>query len=83
MELIDIISAMYASSEGPVLVNNKIGDTFSTTVSIRQGCLLSPVLFIIFLKKIMQDILKYHISTIPISNLRFEDDIYLIVCSSN
>ena len=79
-ELIDIISALHTSSGISVLVNNQIGDSLSTTVGIRQGCLLSPVIFNICLEKMMQDTLKEHDSTIsiegrPISNFRFIDDI--------
>ena len=59
-ELIDMISALYASSRNSV-GTNQIGDPFPTTVGVNQGCLLSPVLFNIFLEKIMQDILKYDI----------------------
>ena len=71
-----------------VLVNNQIGIPCSTTVGVRQGCLLYPVLFNIFVDKIMQDTLKYHDSTISIggrhiSNLRFADDIDLIADLSN
>ena len=87
-ELIDMISALYASSESSILVNNQIGDTFPTTVCFREGCMLSHVLFNILLEKNMQYTLKDHDSTIsiggrPISNLYFEDDIYLIADSSN
>ena len=43
-ELIDMISDFYTSSGRSVHVNNQIGNPFSTTVGIRQCCLLSPVL---------------------------------------
>ena len=61
--LIYMISTLYASSESSVLVNNQIGDPFSTTVGVFQGCLLSPVLFNIFVEKIMPNTLKDHDST--------------------
>ena len=59
-----MISALYASLGSLVLVHNQIGDTLSTTVGVRRGCLLCPMVFNIFLEKIMQDTLKYHDSTI-------------------
>ena len=86
-ELIDMISTLYASSGSSVLVNNQIGDTFSTTVGVCQGCLLSLVLFNIC-EKIIHDTLKDHDFTIsigdrPNSNIRFADDIDLIAGSYN
>ena len=56
---------------------------FNTTVGVRQGYLLSPVLFNLFLEEIMAGIQDEHISTIStsgrnLSNLRFADDIDLI-----
>ena len=63
-----------------VLFNSSIGDWFRTTVGVRQGCLLSPTLFNIFLERIMADALEGHEGTVSIggrtiTNLRFADDI--------
>ncbi|GFR66182.1 endonuclease-reverse transcriptase [Elysia marginata] len=74
------------NSNSAVFLNNTIGNSFKTTVGVRQGCLLSPVLFNIFLERIMQDTLHQHSPTIsiggrPICNLRFADDIDLIAGS--
>ena len=63
-----------------VLFNSSIGDWFRTTVGVRQGCLLSPILFNIFLERIMTDALEDHEGTVniggrTITNLRFADGI--------
>ncbi|GFS27729.1 endonuclease-reverse transcriptase [Elysia marginata] len=65
---------------GAVICNNNIGDWFRRTVGVRQGCLLFPTLFKIFLERIMTDALGDHFGTVgfggrPITNLRFADDI--------
>ena len=82
-EIIDIIKSVYDNSSSAVLINNISGSCFNTTVGVRQGCLLSPVLFNIFLEQILRNTLHEHTSTISIgcrniSNLRFADDIDLI-----
>ena len=53
---------------------------FRTTVGVRQGYLLSPTLFKIFLERIMSDALEEHDGKVSIggrnmTNLRFADDI--------
>ena len=49
-------------------------------VEVRQGCLLSPTLFNVFLERIMTDALEDHEGTVSIggriiTNFRFADDI--------
>ena len=63
-----------------VLFNSSIGDWFRTTVGVRQGCLLSPTIFNIFLERITADALEDHEGTVSIggraiANLCFADDI--------
>ena len=81
--LIQAIQALYNTSSSAVLLNNQIGEYFRTTVGIRQGCLLSPVLFNLFLENIFRETLQDFHSTISIggrtiNNLRFADDIDLM-----
>ena len=57
-----------------------IADWFRKTVDVRQGCLLSPTLFNIFLKRIITDALEDHEGTVgiggrTITDLRFAEDI--------
>ena len=61
-------------------MNSQLGEFFKTTVGVRQGCLLSPFLFILFLEKIMQETIHDHHTSIstggrPIRNLCLADDI--------
>ena len=78
--LIQVIKNLYNKATSAVLFNGSIGDWFRTTVGVRQGCLLSPTLFNIFLERIMTDALEDHEGTVSIgcrtiTNLRFADDI--------
>ena len=62
-----------------VLFNSSLGDWFRTTLGVRQGCLLSPTLFNIFLERITTDDLEDHEGTVSIggrtiTNFRFADD---------
>ena len=55
---------------------SKLGEFFKTTVGVCQGCLLSPILFKLFLKRIMQETCCDHHTSISIGgrsicNLRF------------
>ena len=78
--LIRVIQNLYARASSAVYLNGSIGEWFRTTVGVRQGCLLSPTLFNIFLERIMTDALENHEGTVSIggrviTNLRFADDI--------
>ena len=77
--LIQVIENLYNKATSAVYLNGDIGDWFRTTVGVRQGCLLSPTLFNIFLERIMTDALEDHQGTVSIggrtiTNLRFDDD---------
>ena len=72
--LVRVIKNLYNKATSAVLFNSSIGDWFRTTVGVRQGCLLSPTLFNIFLEGIMTDALEDHEGTVS-TNIRFADDI--------
>ena len=78
--LIQVIRNLYNKATSAVLFNSSIGGWFRTTVKVRQGCLLSPTLFKIFLERIMTDTLEDHKGAVSIggrtvTNLCFADDI--------
>ena len=64
----------------PVLFNGSTGEWFRTIVGVRQGCLLSPTLFNIFLERIMCEALDDYEGSVSIGGrfitiFRFADDI--------
>ena len=77
--LIQVIKNLYYKATSAVLFNGSIGDWFRKIVGVRQGYLLPPILFNIFLERIMTDALEDHEGTVSIggrtiTNLRFADD---------
>ena len=78
--LVRTIEQLYDKASSAVQMNGSIGEWFRTTVGVRQGCLLSPTLFNIFLEQIMSDALEEHDGKVSIggrniTNQRFADDI--------
>ena len=78
--IIRAIEKLYHNAQSAVLFNGSTGEWFRTTVGVRQGCLLSPTLFNIFLERIMCEALDNHEGSVSIegrliSNFRFADDI--------
>ena len=79
-DLICSIKGLYSNATSAVFNNGSIGEWFQASFGVRQGCLLSPTLFNIFLERIMTDALDGHAGTVsiggrPLTNLRFADDI--------
>ena len=79
-KLSQVIKNLYNKATSAVLFNTSIGDWFRTTVGVRQGCLLSPTLFNIYLERITTDALEDHEGIVSIggrrtTNIRFTDDI--------
>ena len=73
---------LYDNAQSAALFNSSKGEWFRTTVGIRQGSLLSPTLFNIFLQRIMCEALDDHEGSVSIGgrliiNFRFADDIVL------
>ena len=81
--LVRAIKALHENSSNAVLLNSQLGEFVRTTVGVCQGCFLSPILFNLFLEKIMQETLHDHHIIISIGegsicNLRFADEIDLM-----
>ena len=86
-DLIEVISKLYADSTGTVLTAGQLSRQIECKTGVRQGCILSPTLFNLFLERIMQDAMDDSIEGISIGgrtikDLRFADDIAILSSSS-
>ena len=77
--IVRTIEQLYDKATSAVQMNGSIGEWFRTTVGVRQGCLLSPTFFNIFLERIVSDALEEHDGKVSIdgrniTDLRFADD---------
>ena len=86
IQMIEIICKLYSQTENAVRINGDLTEWFRVTMGVRQGCMLSPLLFNVFLEYIMAQVLEdseigISIGGRLINNLRFADDIDLIATS--
>ena len=77
------IENLYDNARSAVLFNGSTGEWFRSTVGVRQGCLLSPTLFNIFVERIMCEVLDDQEGSVSIggrliTNFRFADDIVVM-----
>lgn len=54
-QLLDNIRAMYANSKSAVRTTSGTSDWFPVTSGVRQGCVLSPLLFVIYMDQITKE----------------------------
>ena len=81
-KIVNIIKNLYLDTKCAVVIDGQITDWFSVNVGVRQGCLLSPTLFNIFLEYVMKE-LKSIQCTLELKDdisldIRYADDTTLI-----
>ena len=81
-KLVDLIESMYEQTKCAIIVNGKISEWFKVGVGVRQGCLLSPVLFNLFLEFVMRGLRQLdsgvQMGDTCINNIRYADDTTLL-----
>ena len=79
---VTLLQKIYERSQSAVRIGKENGEWFRTDVGTRQGDPLSPLLFIAYLDRVMDQVRQntcgVNISGVLINNLRFADDIDLI-----
>jgi hypothetical protein len=80
--MVTLLQRIYENAQSAVRIGKVNGEWFRTDVGTRQGDPMSPLLFIAYLDRVMDQVRQntcgVHIGGISINNLRFADDIDLI-----
>ena len=79
-KLIHMIQDLYSRGKSSVKVDDTLTDWFLITIGVRQGCLLSPDLFNLYLHHIVQEALRHNqdgvqVADVVIKTAAFADDI--------
>ena len=73
-----LIEAMYDNVEYAVIINDQLTEWFRVEIGVTQGCLLSSILFILFLEFVMTDLKslckKFKLDTNLTFDFRYADD---------
>ena len=82
-KLTALIENLYSQAVSAVRIGCDISDWFGQTVGVRQGCVLSPDLFNLFLEHVLGEALETYeggalVNGQRVSDLRFADDIDLM-----
>lgn len=56
--LIDLIRNLYMKSRAAIRVEDTLSETFQPTKGVRQGCILSPILFNIYSEAVLRKALQ-------------------------
>lgn len=81
-----LITALYWGQEGKVQTSTGVSENFQITKGVRQGCIISPILFNAYAEQIVRKSIGNEengikIGNRKINNLRYADDLVLIAPS--
>ena len=83
-KIVRILENAYKNTFSSVKVCRELSDQFKTIVGVLQGCVLSPILFNIFLELIIVTAREgEEIGGVRINNLHFANDTALLTENSN
>ena len=81
LKIINILKYMYDNTQCSVAIDGKLSQWFEVLIGVRQGCILSPTLFNIFLEFVMDELTSltnFHLEEQMSTEIRYADDTTLI-----
>ena len=76
-----IIANLYKNQFSSIKINGELTESFEVQKGVRQGCVLSPLLYNLYSEQIFKDLEKFNgikIGGINYTNLRYADDTVLV-----
>ena len=80
-KLVNTIKYMYDNTKCAITIDNTLTEWFEVRINVRQGCILSPTLFNLFLEFVMDEISTLrdsHLAKNLTTDIRYADDTTLI-----
>ena len=80
-KLVNTIKYMYDNTKCAITIDNILTDWFVVRVGVRQGCILSPTLFNLYLEFVMDELSSlgdFHLTEDLNTDIRYADDTTLI-----
>ncbi|KAL9952790.1 hypothetical protein ACROYT_G040097 [Oculina patagonica] len=84
-KLVNVIKMLYDDCKSQVICNTVLTDTFNLTTGVKQGCILSPFLFVPEIDWIMKQVtsnrrrgIRWTLTTSILEDLYYADDIVLL-----
>ena len=81
-KMLRVLKSLYNGVQSSVVVGEEMTDWFRVNVGLRQGCMLSPILFILVIDELAREVKRFgrdtRLGNLRINILLFADDIVLI-----
>jgi len=81
-KVVTIIKKMYDNTKCAVQIGGQLTDCFQVKVGVRQGCIMSPTLFNVFLDHVMKEVKSldthFQLKDDMITDIRYADDTTLV-----
>ena len=83
-KMIRVLQATYFQTQSKIWDGNTFSDSFSVEVGVKQGCILSPILFSLYMNDLADNLpLGVEVAGINVKVLLYADDIVLLANSPN
>ena len=81
-KIVNIIEELYKNTECAIVINGQLTEWFKVEVGVRQGCIMSPTLFNIFLEFVMDELVNidpvFTLKDDMSAEIRYADDTTLL-----